>query len=163
MMKLDACLEWWMPRNGYNEQSKVYDKRYREKNKEKIALANKLYRENNKFKIKEARKKWLAKNPYIGRIYIARRKARLRGAKVEKYTTEQVLNTYGTDCYLCGKPINLSAPRRVGKEGWQDSLHIDHVVPLSKGGDDVLSNVRPSHGLCNMKKYTRRLFGVASE
>ena len=145
-----------MPRDGYREQSKLYDKRYREKNKEAIALRNRAYNENNKSKIKKIRKKWLEKNPNIGREYIARRKARLRGAKVEKYTTEQVLTTYGTDCYLCNKPIDLKAPRRVGKKGWQHALHIDHVIPLSKGGDDILSNVRPAHGLCNMRKHAKK-------
>ena len=142
-----------MPREGYNDQSKIYDQNYRKKNKEKIAAANKLYRQKNKDKIKEARQKWLANNPHIGRMYIARRKARLRGAQVEKYTIEEVLDTYGTDCYLCSLPINLNAPRRVGAKGWEEALHIDHVIPLSKGGDDVLINVRPAHGLCNMQKH----------
>lgn len=142
-----------MPRKGYEEKSKLYDKRYREKNKEAISLRNKNYNESNKDKVKEIKRKWLDKNPGIGRVYRARRKARLRGSTVEKYTTDEVLVKYGTDCHLCGKSINLNAPRRVGKIGWQNGLHIDHLIPISKGGSDTLSNVRPAHGLCNMKKY----------
>jgi len=31
-------------------------------------------------------------------------------------------------------------------------LQIDHVIPIVKGGPDTLNNVRPAHGLCNIKK-----------
>jgi len=36
-------------------------------------------------------------------------------------------------------------------------LHIDHVMPLSKGGPDTLENVRPAHGSCNVKKQANPL------
>lgn len=79
------------------------------------------------------------------------------GAKQEPYTLKQVINIYGTNCHICLDLIDMDAPRRVGWGGWEKGLHIDHVIPLSKGGDDTLENVRPSHGQCNIMKHTKIL------
>jgi len=76
----------------------------------------------------------------------------IKGAKQEPYTYKEVLDLYGSDCHICNTPINLKAPRRCGLPGWEQSLHVDHAIPLSKGGDDTLANVRPSHGQCNVIK-----------
>ena len=59
---------------------------------------------------------------------------------------------YGTECYLCGKEIDFKAPRQVGDDGWELSFHIDHVIPKTFGGSDDISNLRPAHGLCNIRK-----------
>jgi 5-methylcytosine-specific restriction endonuclease McrA len=71
------------------------------------------------------------------------------------FSANTVIQTYGTDCHLCGEAIDLDAPRTTGRPGWERSLHVDHVIPLSKGGDDTLENVRPSHGKCNIRKHNK--------
>ena len=69
------------------------------------------------------------------------------------YLESEVLEKYGTLCYICSEEINLSVSRRAGiGKGWRNGLHIDHVIPLSQGGPDSLENVRPSHAICNLKK-----------
>ena len=68
------------------------------------------------------------------------------------YLDSDILSKYGSDCYLCGLAIDLLAPRSIGSDGWQNSLHLEHVIPLSKGGNDTIENIRPSHGLCNLRK-----------
>jgi len=73
----------------------------------------------------------------------------------EPYTTADVLNTYGSACHICNLPIDLDAPRKMGKPNWEKGLNIDHIIPLSKGGPDTLSNVKPAHGLCNARKGAR--------
>ncbi len=65
---------------------------------------------------------------------------------------KDILEKYGTSCHICKNPIDLDAPRQVGKEGWEEGLHIDHVIPLSRGGDNTIENVKPSHGYCNITK-----------
>jgi 5-methylcytosine-specific restriction endonuclease McrA len=83
-----------------------------------------------------------------------RSKNRSRRAGVSSsYNELQVIATYGIDCYLCGGEIDFMSPRKCGVKGWENGLHIDHLVPVSKGGSDTLENVRPAHGLCNLKKY----------
>ncbi len=83
-----------------------------------------------------------------------RSKNRKRRAKITNdYNELQVISVYGIDCYLCGNEIDFMAPRKCGVEGWEQGLHIDHLVPLAKGGSDTLENVRPAHGLCNLRKW----------
>ncbi len=122
------------------EYAVVYSKEYHKKNKEAHNAASREYAKNNRDKYNEADR---------------RRRARKLNNGVEVYTELQVLETYGTDCHLCGRPIDLNNSRRVGPVGWETGLHIDHVIPISKGGPDVLDNVRPSHGQCNVSKGDR--------
>ena len=68
------------------------------------------------------------------------------------YSVIQVLTTYGKNCHICNHPIDLKASRRVGIGDWLLGLHIDHLIPIAKGGPDTLENVRPSHAICNLRK-----------
>lgn len=71
----------------------------------------------------------------------------------KNYNELQVIGKYGANCYLCNIVIDFMAPRKVGITGWENGLHIDHLIPISKGGLDSLENVRPTHALCNLKKW----------
>jgi 5-methylcytosine-specific restriction endonuclease McrA len=124
-------------RKGNAEAISLRTAAYRKENLEAYAMYQKTYREDNPERVREGSR---------------RRRARKLDNGVEYYTEAQVLELYGTDCYLCNGPIDLDAARRAGQEGWQFSLHVDHVQPISKGGPDSLANVRPAHGLCNLKK-----------
>lgn len=44
-------------------------------------------------------------------------------------------------CYLCGKPIDK-----------EKDFNLDHMVPLSRGGQNSPSNWRPTHKGCNSDK-----------
>lgn len=81
-----------------------------------------------------------------------KRRALKLAAPSEPYTTQDILDLWGSNCYLCGEPIDLEAPRKTGAEGWERGLHLEHVVALSNGGSDLRKNIRPSHGLCNLQK-----------
>lgn len=86
-----------------------------------------------------------------------RAKNRRRRAKESKlYNELQVIATYGSNCNICGLVIDFMAPRKCGVLGWENGLHIDHLIPLSKGGADTLENVRPTHGICNLHKYANQ-------
>ena len=56
---------------------------------------------------------------------------------------------------VAGQMQGIKHTNAVLKEGWQRGLHLDHVVPLSKGGSDLIANVKPSHAQCNLKKNNR--------
>jgi len=131
-------------------------KTYYEKNKDLVNFASKKWYQNNVDKAVENRKIWNNSNREKVRNYSIKSKNKRRANKLnngfEPYTKEQVLQMYGTKCHICNIEIDLSAPRLTGKDGWQNGLHIDHLVPISTGGADTLENVRPAHGLCNVKK-----------
>lgn len=121
---------------NYERMRAVQKKRYDE-NREKIIASVLVYKRANPEKIKQLK---------------SRRRARKLGNGHSPYTEAQVLEKYGTDCHICLLPIDMNAPRQVGKEGWQLGLHIDHLIALANGGRDDLENARPSHGLCNVSK-----------
>ena len=132
------------------------DARYLANNPGQRTKYDKKYRDNNRDKTRAASLSWLKNNPEKNRQASRKRRAKKLQNEHSNYTENQVINLYGTDCYLCNKPINLTIQRRIGKEkGWQLSLHIDHIVPIIDGGPDTLENVRPTHAICNMKKGSR--------
>jgi 5-methylcytosine-specific restriction endonuclease McrA len=131
------------------------NKTYYEQNFERISAYQKIYNKANSEKINASKKIYREANPEAARSEARRRKAQRLENGFEIYTEGQVLNLYGSDCYLCKEPIDLEISRKPGIEGWQKSLHIDHVMPMSKGGPDTLENVRPSHAECNLIKGTR--------
>jgi 5-methylcytosine-specific restriction endonuclease McrA len=49
-------------------------------------------------------------------------------------------------CYLCGTVV------------WEGvNLHMDHVVPIARGGVHCAENLRPTCATCNLKKHARTL------
>jgi 5-methylcytosine-specific restriction endonuclease McrA len=142
------------------EATTAYQLKYAEDNKDKELLRKRKYYEKNKELNREARnaysREYAKSNPEKYNEYSHRRRVRKRNNGVLEYSTQEVLDTYGIDCHLCNRPIDLTAPRRAGSGvGWETGLHIDHVIPISKGGPDTLSNVRPSHAYCNISKRDR--------
>jgi 5-methylcytosine-specific restriction endonuclease McrA len=131
--------------------------KYREANREAITAHKAAYRQENRRKISEYQKQWKEQNKERVRAYERRKRALKAKVKTEVYTVQDVLTTYGTNCHLCGVEIDLSIPRVIGLPGWELGLHIDHVVPISGGGSDSLDNVKPSHGICNLKKHKKIL------
>ncbi len=76
------------------------------------------------------------------------RRRRLRHALTwDGVTDQQILDRDNRRCHICRKKIN---PR------WRypdkRSKSVDHVVPLSQGGDDTAANKRAAHLGCNMSR-----------
>ena len=150
-------------------------KQYRLENKDKVKAATTKWRLTNKEKHKAMKDKWRANNKEKNNIYIKnarakkpdlykemytnksrRRRALSKNNDVKKYSLKQILDTHGSICHICGSGIDLKAPRTPQKgANWETGLHIDHVIPISKGGADTLENVRPAHALCNLRKSNR--------
>jgi 5-methylcytosine-specific restriction endonuclease McrA len=82
---------------------------------------------------------------------------RRRASSSKPYNELQVIATYGGNCYLCGLEIDFLSPRKCGNQGWESGFHVDHLIPLSKGGSDTLDNVRPAHAVCNLQKASNHV------
>jgi 5-methylcytosine-specific restriction endonuclease McrA len=151
---------------------KKYLDDYSVKNKEDMLIKRRILYAKNAENNRDKRKKYYAlnsekekayqrkhkkENPHLKRESERRRRANRFSNGFEYYKESEVLNLYGPICHICNVDIDLFAPRLAGASGWEVGLHIDHVVPLSKGGSDTLDNVRPAHGSCNVKKHSKTL------
>lgn len=119
-------------------------------------IQNNQWRKKNPEKVKAHLDTWRRNHPEnyraIQRRAVTKRRAVAANVLSEPYTTEQVLEKWGSICHICNREIDTDAPRGLGVTGWEHSLHLDHVVPLARGGNDTLDNVKPAHGLCNVRK-----------
>lgn len=82
----------------------------------------------------------------------SRRNRRARLAEVDRdpYTTASIAERDECICGLCGEVVDLSV-----KWPATGAATVDHILPLSRGGDDTLSNVQLAHALCNLRKSNR--------
>lgn len=135
------------------DKIKATKKAYRERNKETLKDYAAKYQQQNAEQIRIRKSNYQKANPELIVEISQRRRAKKLKAPNDGHTIQDVLSVYGSDCYLCGEAIDLNAPRSTKKEGWKRGLHMEHVVPLSKGGTNLISNVRPSHALCNLLKH----------
>ena len=129
-----------------------YQANWKATHPEKVKVFSKAYRVRHYKKVRKYIDQYKKNNVEQYRTYYRNSSRKRRAVYSEPYTEVLILTTYGTVCHICNKDINFSSPRLVGVKGWEQGLHIDHLIPLSKGGPDTLANVRPSHGLCNITK-----------
>lgn len=64
-----------------------------------------------------------------------------------RLSADQIVAQMGAVCGICKDPIDLTL-KRTSKMG----LTVDHIIPLSRGGQDTLDNMQPAHWVCNVKK-----------
>lgn len=82
------------------------------------------------------------------RAYWQAARARKAGAEViELFLYDEVFERDGWTCQLCFQAIARDVPST-----WKNSKSIDHVLPLSRGGNHSRANVVAAHVGCNSKK-----------
>jgi 5-methylcytosine-specific restriction endonuclease McrA len=79
-----------------------------------------------------------------------RRRTLKRGGVSERYTLVEIAERDGHRCRLCDRKVPMAQkhPRPL-------SPTIDHIVPISLGGDDTRVNVQLAHRICNIRKSNR--------
>jgi 5-methylcytosine-specific restriction endonuclease McrA len=80
----------------------------------------------------------------------AQRRMLIQVATVEEFAPRDVYERDGWACRLCSLPIDPTV-------AWPDSMSasVDHVVPLSKGGEHSMANTQAAHLGCNSRKGDR--------
>lgn len=84
------------------------------------------------------------------RGYQVKRKRLLDGAKQEFYLRGDIFARDNWTCQLCEEAIDPDLK-------WPEarSASIDHILPVSLGGDDTAANVQAAHLRCNTSKNNR--------
>jgi 5-methylcytosine-specific restriction endonuclease McrA len=137
-------------RRNYQEEHKQpiseYKKSWTANNSQRVASLKRDYYERNRQEVISRSKKWAVENAEKVKAAKANNRRKRRAAKTASgghFTVEEfdaLCSEYGYACLCCG------ATDRV--------LEADHVVPLTKGGSDDISNIQPLCGECNRRKFT---------
>jgi len=71
-----------------------------------------------------------------------KQKRKTRKVQHTKQEWEEQKERYGYRCFYCGKKTRLTK---------------DHVIPISKGGNDKIENIVPACWPCNFKKRAKAI------
>ena len=126
-------------------------------NKKEYYLANidriKKYRKENSHirrqwnlanaeKIKEQKRQYSLANTEQRKNSDSRRRTKKLSNGVYEISKKELKKLYSSPCFYCGS-IN--------------SIHADHVIPISKGGRHSIGNLLPACAKCNMSKGSKLL------
>ena len=122
-------------REEHKEKESGYNKNNYQKNKERYSIYGRKYRKTENGKAVKQR---------------TNIKRRVRFKRILNTLTSQewidILKEYKFRCAYCGKEFNLF-----------DKPERDHVIPISKGGNNIKENIVPACRSCNSKKHNKIL------
>ena len=121
------------------EQSKLWIKAWKEENKQKVNEYAKNYREANRETIRKKDRKYGKENREQKRNRDHLRRARLAGAGYFLVTKKDIARIMRQECLYCGGQAE----------------HIDHVVPVARGGGHRIGNLAPACSSCNLRKGSK--------
>jgi 5-methylcytosine-specific restriction endonuclease McrA len=136
------------------EKRLVYVKAYTEAHKPEVLAYHASHYEANADRIKAAVRAYQRANPEKKAVLESRRRARKAGNGGSHTVAQrrEKFALFGNACAYCGR---------------QGDLTEDHVVPLSRGGTDDISNIVPACRSCNSRKGARtnheKIGGVGSK
>jgi len=124
-----------------NKECKICGKSYFATRKNPNCCSEKC----NKEMIKENNKKWRKENKEHYKILDhKRRELKKRAGSVKDIAIhyKNKLKIFGNTCVYCGCSVELR-------------LTVDHLIPLSKGGDNSYNNIVPACKSCNSRKSAK--------
>ncbi len=123
----------------FRKYNREYQRQYRATKPEKDREAKRKYRLSNPDKVRESVHKWQVKHPDVMRANAKKRRASLMTSVAEAPTVEQIATLMKDPCVYCGDP----------------SEHMDHVIPLARGGTHEIDNLVPACKACNLSKGSK--------
>lgn len=134
----------WKQRNI--DKVRELDRKRRETNKDCFNARNRRWHTKNRDRINDLKRKTRAENPdgfrAQAREWANRRRARKLNAEGSHTFDDFLFICEEMDwrCAYCGKKCTLG------------TITEDHVIPLSRGGSDDISNITPACRTCNLSK-----------
>lgn len=120
------------------QKQRMWNKKSYENNKEKINIRSREYYYENRDAILEQTRRRRKENPGYWRTWKNKRARRLIHTKHTQAQIDKMIKNQNNKCYWCGKPLS--------------KYHVDHVIPLAKGGSSDLGNLVVSCPSCNLRK-----------
>jgi len=124
------------------EQIKASSKKYVLDNPQKHRTNNKQWRLANKEKANAAVRKHRLANLEKYRYYTSLRRAKKLTNGVYKISNNELKKLYESPCAYCGS---------------KESIEMDHVIPISRGGQHSIGNLVPACSRCNRSKSNKLL------
>lgn len=118
--------------------------KWREKNKEKLLAQGRVWKEANKEKMDEWQIQWNAANREKIRA-LCHKHRKFKVVQKKNFTAADVVRKFIEQqgaCAYCGIDV-------------VDDYHIDHIVPVSKGGANDVKNIHVVCPKCNRKKLAK--------
>lgn len=128
----------------HRQEAAEYGQRHYNENRETYAENGKRYYQENREEVLERARRWREENPEAFRAALRNRKARLRNAEGSHTEAEisQMLEDQGHLCAYCEVPLF-------------GAFHVDHMIPISRGGRNDWTNLAVVCPTCNLRKYAR--------
>lgn len=126
------------------QKERERNQRYRRENAEQVSIRRRAFYVRDRERDSEANKRWRKNNPERARSYVANRRARKLSApgRFTKQDIKQLFKSQKGRCWYCQKSI-------------ENGYHIDHRIPLSRGGSNDPSNLVLACPSCNLRKGDR--------
>jgi 5-methylcytosine-specific restriction endonuclease McrA len=121
------------------DKKAAIDKKWSAANRDKTRASSRRWRERNPEKAKLVRQNNEAKHPFRGRLKQQKRRQRIRENGLFLVTQEDAKKLLSGVCFYCGAP----------------SKHIDHVVPVARGGSHSIGNLVGACQKCNQSKGSK--------
>lgn len=115
-------------------------KKWQAGNKDKVLQYKKNYTYNNPAKRKEANSRWSKNNPDKRKANFHNRRESKKTGTISKIRIKRLLSLQRRKCYYCGTPFINS------------DFHVDHIIPLAKGGTNTDDNIQLLCPRCNLSK-----------
>lgn len=144
-------------REAHREELRAKALAYHAAHRDEVLRRNRARYQANRDAINAARAEWWRTHPEEARAQAARTRLRRQQAKTCDHAACLALGpvqlawqTNPHVCYLCGTQLFLSS-----KPGELGHAHLDHVMPISRGGLHCAENLRPACASCNHRKHKR--------
>jgi len=132
----------WIAANP--EARRRYDRKYYAANRERQIEKSRLRYAANRDRANEQARAWRKANPDAAKSLKRNYKARKRNAD-GTHTAADIRAQYKAqkgNCYYCGEKVG-------------GAYHVDHVIPLSRGGSNGRENIVIACPTCNMSKHDK--------
>lgn len=135
-----AAAKW---RANNPEKAKALDIKYRTENPASRKAATAKWRQNNQDQYRQCQKKYRSENPDRFRIHAQNRRNLERGGSLSQGLVDKLIGLQRGKCSCCRVDLKKT------------KFHMDHILPLARGGEHADDNIQLLCQSCNQAKHAK--------